>query len=319
MNIDYPSVTIGIPTYNRSHKTLIQAISCACNQDYPNLEIVISDNCSTDNTEEVVSKIKDKRIKYIRQENNIGPNRNFNACLNAAKSDYFLLLHDDDLIDADFVSTCMKKAKYSRKYGVIRTGTRIININNETIKKEPNEVYSNCPDEMFSAWVNFRTSFYLCSTLVNTLAWKKIGGIKSKNNLFEDGFAIIKLSQNYPILNITEIKSSFRQHAEQRTYAAEALKWSEDFRIALDMIYLQDPKNRKEIYLKGMSQFTQISLRFALRVNNPFKRAFAVMKVGKYFPYYYWPNSPQVSLRSKIARTLSRIFFYDEKKELVKL
>ncbi|MBC2709799.1 MAG: glycosyltransferase family 2 protein [Desulfosarcina sp.] len=314
MDNDFPLVTIGIPTYNRAHSMLTHAISSACNQDYPNIEIIISDNCSNDNTNDVVNNFNDERIVYIRQKENIGANNNFNECLRSAKGDYFLLLHDDDLIDADFISTCMQTAKYSKDFGFIRTGTRIIGKNDEHIQNEPNLVYSNNPDEMFLAWVSWRTSFYLCGTLFNTQALKEMGGFKSKNNLFEDGFAIIKLSAEYPILNIVDIKSSFRHHDQQRTHYADALNWSEDFRIALDMIYLQDTIRRKEIYHKGMKLFTKVAIeQFARKIKNPIKRMVAVIWVGKYFPYYYWPNSPDISFKSRAARTIAKLIFHDKK------
>jgi len=310
----FPLVTIGIPTYNRANKTLSSAIHSACSQDYPNMEIIVSDNCSTDNTQELVLSFNDERIKYVKQNTNVGPNNNYNACLNEAKGSYFLLLHDDDLIDPDLISTCMRQAEYSTDFGLIRTGARIIGKNDEHLKDEPNLVYSNDPDEMFSAWVNWKTSFYLCTTLYNTAALKNIGGFRSKNNLFEDGFTIIKLSANYPILNIVDIKASFRQHADQRTHSAEVLKWAEDFRTALDMIYLQDPERRKEIYRQGMKLFTKVSIhQFARKVKNPIKRIIAVISVGKHFPYYYWPDSSSISFKSRISRSVAKLFFHNRK------
>lgn len=103
-----PLVTIAIPTYNRANLYLTQAIESAINQTYPNLEIIISDNCSTDDTEMVIRSFKDPRIRYFRQEKNIGGNNNFNFCLKQARGEYFLLLMDDDLIDSDFIETCMR-------------------------------------------------------------------------------------------------------------------------------------------------------------------------------------------------------------------
>ncbi len=309
----FPLVTIGIPTYNRADSTLPSTINCSINQDYPNIEIIVSDNCSLDNTEAIVRSFKDTRIKYIRQQKNIGPNNNYNACLNAAKGDFFLLLQDDDLIDDDFVSICLRAAKYSTDFGFIRTGARMIGANGKLIKDEPNCVYSNSPDEMFSAWLSNKSTFYLCSTLFNTEALKKIGGFKSNNNLFEDGFAIIKLSANYNIINIVEPKASFRYHENQRTHSANPLKWSEDFRSALDLIYLQDPTGRKELYEKGMRLFARTSIQFAMKVKNPLKRFILVIFVGKYFPYYYWPYSTETSIKSKMARNIAKLFFHNKK------
>ena len=100
-NSNPPLVSIGIPTYNRADGFLKQALQSAVNQTYGNIEIIVSDNCSTDHTEDLVNEFSDSRIKYIKHNNNIGANNNFNFCVNSAKGDYFLLLHDDDLIDPD--------------------------------------------------------------------------------------------------------------------------------------------------------------------------------------------------------------------------
>jgi hypothetical protein len=181
------------------------------------------------------------------------------------------------------------------------------------LRSELNCAYSNNPDEMFLAWLNNKSTPYLCSTLFNTRALKEIGGLKSKNNLFEDGFAIIKLSAQYPILNIVDMKASFRYHDDQRGNVADPLKWSEDFRLALDMIYLQDPVGRKELYEKGMRLFANISIQFAMKVKNPIKRLISVILVGKYFPYYYWPYSPKHSLKFKMAKKITKLIFYDKK------
>jgi len=309
----FPLVTIGIPTYNRADSTLASTINCSISQDYPNIEIIVSDNCSMDNTEAIVRSFNDTRIKYMRQPKNIGPNNNYNACLNAAKGDFFLLLHDDDLIDNDFVSTCLRTAEYASDFGFIRTGARMIEEDGKFVKDEPNYVYSNSPDEMFSAWLSNKSTFYLCSTLFNTEGLKEIGGFKSNNNLFEDGFAIIKLSVNNKIINIVEPKASFRYHENQRTHAANPLKWSEDFRLALDLIYLQDPIGRKELYEKGMHLFARTSIQFAMKVKNPLKRFISVIFVGKYFPYYYWPYSAETSIKSKMARNIAKLIFHNKK------
>ena len=76
-----PLVTIGIPTYNRADGYLKEAIESVINQTYSNLEIIISDNCSSDDTGLVVKSFKDQRIHYYRHDENIGANNNFNFCL----------------------------------------------------------------------------------------------------------------------------------------------------------------------------------------------------------------------------------------------
>ncbi len=103
-----PLVTIGIPTYNRVGM-LGRSIESALCQDYPMIEVIISDNASTDNTQEVCREFckKDDRVKYVKQPSNIGAVANFTAVLKRASGEYFMWLGDDDWIDASYVSHCM--------------------------------------------------------------------------------------------------------------------------------------------------------------------------------------------------------------------
>jgi glycosyltransferase involved in cell wall biosynthesis len=282
-------VTIAIPTYNRADGPLTATIESALRQNYENLEIIVSDNCSSDNTSEVLKSYGDK-IRYLSQEINLGANGNYNALLKAANGAYFLLLHDDDLIDPDFVQTCMDAAGGDTQYGLIRTGTRMIDAAGNFLKEPRNSVKDNRASSLYEAWLTGASAFYLCSTLFNTRALREIGGLKSKNNLFEDGIAIITISQNWPIINLKEPKASFRMHADQRTHAAFVGKWCEDFRQAIDLICSYEGENSHTYYVEGMRRFSRVGLLFTKKINNPVKRLQAMMAVNKYFPAKYWPK-----------------------------
>ena len=64
-------ISVIIPTYNRG-KSIIQSINSVLEQTYHNLEILIVDDCSTDDTEYLISKIDDPRVKYIKLKENKG-------------------------------------------------------------------------------------------------------------------------------------------------------------------------------------------------------------------------------------------------------
>lgn len=105
--VEPPLVSIGIPTFNRL-SSLQRAVQSARGQDYPNIEIVISDNASKDGTEEFCRSAcaEDYRLRYIRQPANVGPERNFATVLQHARGELFMWLADDDWIDANYVSAC---------------------------------------------------------------------------------------------------------------------------------------------------------------------------------------------------------------------
>ena len=98
-----PLVTIGIPTYNR-RDLLERAIASCLAQDYPRVEVVVSDNASTDGTWDFLGSLADGRLRLLRQGENIGLVGNWNACLAAARGEYFLMLCDDDCLHPDAVT-----------------------------------------------------------------------------------------------------------------------------------------------------------------------------------------------------------------------
>jgi glycosyltransferase involved in cell wall biosynthesis len=101
----YPMVSIGIPTFNGS-KRIASAVTSVMNQRYPNLEVIISDNCSSDNTEAVCADLcrKYNTVHYYRQKENIGIIPNFEFALNQAKGDLFMWIADDDLLEAGILN-----------------------------------------------------------------------------------------------------------------------------------------------------------------------------------------------------------------------
>src|SRR5690242_6516086 len=104
--MNFPLVSIIITSYNRAH-WIGQAIESALAQDYPNLEIIISDNNSTDNSDEVIKRYcNDPRIRYSRNKENIGMIANFQKTFfELAKGEYITNISSDDyLTSPKFVS-----------------------------------------------------------------------------------------------------------------------------------------------------------------------------------------------------------------------
>jgi glycosyltransferase involved in cell wall biosynthesis len=94
-------VTVGVPVYNAA-AYLRQSLDSIRAQTYENLEIIISDNASTDATEEICREAAsaDRRVRYVRQARNIGGGPNFAYVLEQAGGEYFLWQAHDDLRDA---------------------------------------------------------------------------------------------------------------------------------------------------------------------------------------------------------------------------
>ncbi len=91
-------VTIGLPTINRS-RLAQRAIESVLGQTYGDLELIVSDDVSTDDTAACVEQIKDPRLVLYKQKKRLGLVGNFDFCLRHATGEFFLLLGDDDLLE----------------------------------------------------------------------------------------------------------------------------------------------------------------------------------------------------------------------------
>jgi glycosyltransferase involved in cell wall biosynthesis len=103
-----PLVSIGLPLRNGG-STVAGVVRSVLAQDYDNIELVISDNASTDDTEDVCRELarSDARIAYHRQPENVGLLNNFRYVLGAANGTYFRWIGDDDRLEPAFVSRCL--------------------------------------------------------------------------------------------------------------------------------------------------------------------------------------------------------------------
>lgn len=118
-----PLLTIAIPTYNRANylgQNLEQLKSELSKIQEVLVEIIVSDNCSQDNTKEIVDNFNKSGflIQYFRNETNIGWGQNFLQCFNYANGKYVLLLGDDDLLFDGALKTIVVRL-LTRNYGVV--------------------------------------------------------------------------------------------------------------------------------------------------------------------------------------------------------
>jgi len=95
-------VSVIIPTYNRP-AFLKEAIQSAVRQTYKNIEIVVSDNCSPENPQEIVEDFQDPRIRFWRNAVNLGMFANVINAFKMAQGKYVATLLDDDLWEEDFL------------------------------------------------------------------------------------------------------------------------------------------------------------------------------------------------------------------------
>lgn len=110
-------VSIGLITYNGA-KHLKHSIESILNQDYPNTEIIISDDKSTDETIDIINFYleKEPRIKFLRNKENIGIVKNFEKVLAAGSGEFFMFASQDDLWDKQYITELVKALKKNDRF-----------------------------------------------------------------------------------------------------------------------------------------------------------------------------------------------------------
>jgi glycosyltransferase involved in cell wall biosynthesis len=133
-----PLVTLAIPTANRL-PYLRQSLRDVLQQDYDNLDILVSDNQSSDETEaEVKSMVReDHRLRYRRNMVRVPITTHFNQCLAAAKGEFFVLLSDDDRISPQFVRSLAEALGQNRRATVAIPTNAIIDANGDLVRTLP--------------------------------------------------------------------------------------------------------------------------------------------------------------------------------------
>lgn len=118
-------VSIVITAYN-VERWIAKAVESACRQSLKELEIIVVEDCSTDSTREVLSHIKDRKIKTIYNDTNIGAGASRRKGIEASEGEYILLLDGDDWIEDDFVERLYNCAE-EYDADIVSGGIRIIN------------------------------------------------------------------------------------------------------------------------------------------------------------------------------------------------
>lgn len=132
-----PLVSVCIPTYNNAHyigKTLESII----NQTYKNIEIIISDNASSDNTEEIIRAFGDQRIKYYKNPETVVCLANWNLSIKLSQGDYVSIYHSDDIYEPNIVEEELKFLQIFPEVGAVFCLDKIIDENDRFIRNGVN-------------------------------------------------------------------------------------------------------------------------------------------------------------------------------------
>jgi glycosyltransferase involved in cell wall biosynthesis len=129
-----PKVSIGMPVYNGS-RYVAEAIESILNQTFTDFELIICDNASTDDTGEICQSYasRDPRIRYVRNERNVGAAPNYNKTFQLARGKYFRWNAHDDIIEPTYLEKLVPVLDNDPGIVLAHSYTRLIDEHSETI------------------------------------------------------------------------------------------------------------------------------------------------------------------------------------------
>lgn len=200
-----------IPTYNQA-LYIREAIDSALAQTYTNLEVIVGDDASTDDTQEIVNQLNDPRLKYVRHPSNIGRTANYRNLLYIhATGDYVVNLDGDDYyIDTDFISQAIELALDSKDIVLVAARAKWYSAGIERVSYVPNMneangfcILKNLPSEHF--FFQHMASLYARQPAISIDFYKS-------TNISSDWESLYRLSLRGKVKYLNKIVGIWRIH-----------------------------------------------------------------------------------------------------------
>jgi glycosyltransferase involved in cell wall biosynthesis len=212
-----PKVSVVLTSYNHG-KYLFRAIDSVLRQDFKRIELIVVDDCSTDNSREIIKSIKDDRIKFISNDQNLGMVRSVNKGIKAASGEYIAHFNSDDLFfDATKLSKQIAFLDANPEYGAVFTRAQLIDENDAPLKDYNHSYYLKLEQQQNQSrhnWLGwfFYNSNCLCypSAMVRKSLYKEIGLFNPSYTIMQDLDMWIRICKKYEIHIIEEKLTAFR-------------------------------------------------------------------------------------------------------------
>lgn len=181
-----PKVSICIPTLNRVDM-LKKSIESSLGQTYANIEVIVSDNGSVDETSQLLSSMDDHRIVALRHNNTVSMQENWNTCLRKATGDFFVLLSDDDHLEPTAIETMMdvfadeevQESLPQGEIGIVYCQTRIIDSEGVAIKLTTKAPKIELGADLIKGFFSCKRELFPCSLMLRTNDIRELGGFDS--------------------------------------------------------------------------------------------------------------------------------------------
>jgi glycosyltransferase involved in cell wall biosynthesis len=211
-----PRFSIAIPAYNR-REFLRQAIVSALAQTMPDFEVIVSDDCSTDDLRPLIGSFGDPRIKYHRSTDRLGAARNHQVSVDLSEGQYIVNLHSDDLLLPNYLEVAERELDRHGEAAAVYSsvaylnGSKIIGCQRvPRIRFADRQVYSQNP------WLEKFHNVAPTSCMFRRSAFLKIGGYRVSLRFAYDWDLFVRfMTAGGGVVFSPEVLSIYRRHEEQ--------------------------------------------------------------------------------------------------------
>jgi glycosyltransferase involved in cell wall biosynthesis len=296
-----PLVTVAIPTYSR-HLYLKEAIEAALNQSYGNIEILVSDDGSEPGVALVAKAFAntDPRVRYWRNETNLGLAANWNKCVDEARGEYIVILGDDDRLLPDGLQCLIQEGCQDVVFGthflIDESGNRL-----EEASRVYNDSYgrSVLKSEVLTEpeLVVWRNSVPMCGALVRTILARQFH-FKEDTNTPELILFAELASAGASFRYVDTFVSEYRIHRHSATSSG---LWNE--RLAAYLVALQVSPEAEEVKTRLVQPLLINAVNRCLTVGN-------VRQAREFVNSLYYPSlfsQPKAALQRILLKLPNRV------------
>lgn len=216
-------VSIIITAYNVA-EFLQETIESCMNQTFTDIEIILVEDCSTDSTKSIITKLmnKDNRIRLVQNEKNVGAGQSRRNGLDNAKGDYFLLLDGDDWIEPNFIEELYNTAKETDA-DIVSGGIKVIRENGAYDVTSYGNVVTEGYDKVIKFWKE--RIVFMNNKLIRTSLHEKVPYCTRR--FVEDTPTIIPMLYfANKVVYVDNVGYNYRMQESSLTHKATPLKWA---------------------------------------------------------------------------------------------
>lgn len=215
-----------MPTFNSS-RFLRQALDSLLEQTYPNIELIVSDNASTDETPEILKEYSAKStIRLLLNSENIGAGGNFNRLVQAARGDYIAIYHADDIYSPTIVADSVARFTTNPSLGLVGTLALVIDEQGSVTGRYhlPASLVGNGDgnfsfDDAFSGVLLTKGDqifFVTSSIMVRRAVYLQVGYFDQQTYKSSVDYEMwLRIAHKFPVTVISEPLMSYRIHGNQ--------------------------------------------------------------------------------------------------------